>query len=258
MQLTSPKNPLLQAIRRAATDGHPTQDGLLVAEGPHLIAEAERSPWRIERIFATARARNRDADLLARIDAEVVEVSARALASVASTETSQELLALLHPKNWTWDDLLTAPALVIALDRIQDPGNAGAIVRSAEAFGATGIVFLQGSVRISNGKFLRATAGSIFRLPYLEAITAAEFLARIQQRGLALYALAQHAPTRLADADMRAACALAIGSEGHGLAPGLLAHARPISIPAIQVESLNAAVACSIALFEAHRLRNFA
>lgn len=253
MQLTSPKNPALQAIRRAAADGRPTEDGLVVAEGPHLIDEALRSSWQIQQIFATADARDRHSDLLARIDAEIVEVAPRAFASIASTETSQELLGLLRPKTWTWTDLLTPPALVVALDAIQDPGNAGTIVRSAEAFGATGVVLLSGSARIANGKLLRAAAGSIFRAPFLEAVSATDFLAHV--RHLTLYALAQHAPTRLSDIDLRLPCTLAVGSEGHGLSRELLAHSQPISIPAIQVESLNAAVACSIALFEAHRQR---
>jgi TrmH family RNA methyltransferase len=255
MQLTSPKNPRLQAIRRAAGDGRPTEDGLIVAEGPHLIAEVLRSPWQIEQLFATAHARGRHADLLARIDAETVEVSPRAFSAIASTEHSQELLALLRPKSWIWADLLTPPALVVTLDAIQDPGNAGAIVRSAEAFGATGVVFLPGCVRVSNGKFLRATAGSIFRVPYLEVVPPADFLAHIRQTPLTLFGLMQHIASSLSDADLRPPCALAVGSEGHGLSPDLLAHALPISIPANQVESLNAAVACSIALFEARRQR---
>jgi RNA methyltransferase, TrmH family len=256
MQLTSSKNPLLQAIRRAGAHGRPTEDGLLVAEGPHLIAEAARSAWRIEQIFTTAQARGGNADLLAGIDAEIVEVSPRAFASMSTTEASQEALALLRPKTWTWADLLTpAPALVMALDHIQDPGNGGALVRSAEAFGATGVVFLDGSVRISNGKFLRATAGSVFRVPYLEGIAVDDFLAELRASGAALYALAPRAATSLWEADLRIPCALAVGSEGHGLSPELLAQAHPISLPAIQVESLNAAVAGSIALFEARRQR---
>ena len=258
MHLSSPKNPKLQLIRRAACDGRPTADGLIVAEGPHLIAEALGSPWRIEQVFATARARDDHADLLARIDAEIVEISPRAFSSIASTETSQELLALLRPKTFTWPDLLAPSALLVVLDAIQDPGNAGAIVRSAEAFAATGLVLLPGCARVSNGKFLRAAAGSIFRLPYLESIALADLLARLAETGLALYALTPHAPTSLTAADLRLPCALAVGSEGQGLSPELLAHARPLSIPAIQVESLNAAVACSIALFEARRQRSSA
>lgn len=256
MQLTSTRNPVLQAIRRAAAGGRPTEDGLIVAEGPHLLEEALGGEWQIEQVFATARARARHSQLLSKVDAETVEVSERAFASTAATDSTQEVLALVRPCNWSWKDLLGARALVVVLDGIQDPGNAGTIVRSAEAFGASGVVFLKGCVRVANGKLLRAAAGSMFRVPFLEAIGVQEFLDQARVNGVGLYALKTHAPTTLDDADLRTRCALAVGSEGAGMSPELLAGAQAVSIPTVKVESLNAATACSIALFEAHRQRN--
>jgi TrmH family RNA methyltransferase len=145
--------------------------------------------------------------------------------------------------------------LVVVLDGVQDPGNAGTIVRSAEAFGAGGIVLLEGSVRVANGKFLRAAAGSIFRLPFLEAVERVEFIKRARSLGLTLYALAARGETSLQEADLRIPCALVVGGEGSGVSPELLAAGTVLSIPARKVESLNAAVAASIALFEAARQR---
>src|SRR5436190_22437804 len=104
MPLTSTKNPLLQTIRRAAGAGRPNEDGLIVAEGPHLVEEALRGEWQIEQVFATERARARYSQLLVRVKAEIVEVSEHAFASTAATETTQELLALLRPRNWSWRD----------------------------------------------------------------------------------------------------------------------------------------------------------
>src|SRR4051794_16915068 len=132
MQLTSTKNPVLQAIHRAAAAGRPTEDGLIVAEGPHLVEEALHGQWQIEQIYATERARARYSQLLLGANTEIVEVSERAFASTAATETTQEVLALLRPRDWSWKDLLGPYALLVALDGIQDPGNAGTIVRSAE------------------------------------------------------------------------------------------------------------------------------
>jgi TrmH family RNA methyltransferase len=256
MQLTSTKNPLLQSIRRAVAAGRPTENGLIVAEGPHLVEEAVRSEWRIVQVFATSIARNRHAELLSQIDAELIEVSARAFASLAATESTQELLALLEPRRWSWEDLAAGHALIVVLDGIQDPGNAGAIVRSAEAFGATGAVLLEHCARVANPKFLRATAGSIFRLPFLEGL-AVEALTTLRQHSkLQMYALSAGAPLPVTEADFRSSCLLAVGSEGHGVSPELLSQARAISISTSKVESLNAAVACSIALFEAQRQRN--
>lgn len=266
MPLTSPKNPLLQKIRRAASAGRPTEDGLIVAEGPHLLAEVLESEWRIEQLFATPTSRDRYADLVSAADAELIEVSERAFASIAGTETTQEVLALVRPKICSWHDLTTRNrikndlagpnSLIVALDALQDPGNAGTIVRSAEAFGATGMILLKGTAHVANGKFLRASAGSIFRLPYLEGWSVQDLLIHAQSSGLQLFGLAQTAETDLTAADLRAPLALIVGSEGRGLSPDLANNVQQISIPTSQVESLNAAVACSIALFEAQRQRS--
>lgn len=255
MQLTSAQNPLLQSIRRAATAGRPTGEGLIVAEGPHLIEEALRSEWRIEQLLATPAARDRYAGLLSAADAGIVEVSARAFRSIAATEHSQEVLALLRPKAWSWHHLAASRPLIVVLDAIQDPGNAGTIVRSAEAFRATGVILLNGSAHVANGKFLRAAAGSIFRTPFLEAWQPADLLAHARAAGIKLYALSQSAANDLSEADFRPPCALIIGSEGRGLTPELAKNVLQISIHTAKVESLNAAVACSIALFEARRQR---
>ena len=256
MQLTSTKNPVLQAIRRAAAAGRPTEDGLIVAEGPHLVEEALRSHWHIEQVFATERARIRYSQLLVRVEAEIVEISERAFASTAATETTQEVLALLRPRDWSWKDLLGPYALVVVLDGIQDPGNAGTIVRSAEAFGATGVVFLKNCVRVANGKLLRASADLSFRVPFLEVIGVEEFVEHARLDDLPLYALTKDGSETLDGADLQSRCGLTVGSEGSGMSRELLMAAQPVSIPTKKVESLNAATACSIALYEAYRRRN--
>jgi len=256
IRLTSAKNPLLQSIRRAAAAGRPTEEGLVVAEGPHLLQEALRSTWKIEQVFVTTEAQDRYADLLQELNAETIEVSARAFGSMASTGNPQEVLMLLRPRKWDWPDLTAAQSLIVVLDGIQDPGNAGAIVRSAEAFGATGVVFLDGCVRVANGKFLRATAGSIFRVPYLEGIILDDFLRSPHTSRLTLFALSARSQTSVTEADLRNSCAIAVGSEGQGISPRLLSGAQPVSIPILKIESLNAAIACSIALFEARRQRS--
>ena len=255
-QLTSTRNPVLQAIRRAAAGGRSTEDGLIVAEGPHLLEEALRGEWQVVQIFATARSRARYSQLLLRPQAEVVEVSERAMASASATESTQEVLALLRPRIWQWRDLVGPRALVLALDGIQDPGNAGTIVRSAEAFGASGVVFLKSCVRVANGKLLRAAAGSMFRLPFLEGIDLAEFLDETRLAGIRPYALTMGGSATLDDADLRSRCALVVGSEGAGISRELLMATQPVSIPTAKVESLNAAIACSIALFEVFRQRS--
>jgi TrmH family RNA methyltransferase len=257
MQLTSAKNPLLQSIRRAVKTGRPTEAGLLVIEGPNLVAESVRgrSQWRLEQVLTTAAGRERYAALLSNVRAEIIEVAARAFPSISGTSTSQEILALLRPRLWSWEEVIGEAGVVVVLDGIQDPGNAGAIVRSAEAFDAAGVVFLEGCARVANGKFLRATAGSIFRIPFLEGIGRRELADEMMRRKLRLYALAADGEVPVTEAGFRKPCALAVGSEGAGVSNEVLAIAQTVVVPSVKVESLNAAVACSIALFEAARQR---
>lgn len=250
MQITGKNNAQLKEVRRAIASGRPTEDGLVVAEGPHLLAEAVDSHWTVERVLVHPSARGRFASLLD--GRSIVEIEERLLESIAATETTQGVLTLLRPKEWLWSDLAHDAGLTVILDGIQDPGNAGTIVRSAEAFGATGVIFLRGSVHAANGKFLRATAGSIFRLPFLTNVTVPEILGW----GLRLYALDSRATMPLSAADLKPACGLITGSEGSGVSPDLLRAAEAIRISTRQVESLNAGVACSIALYEAQRQRS--
>jgi RNA methyltransferase, TrmH family len=256
MQISSARNPLLQKVRRAASSGRPAEDGSIAIEGPHLLAEALQSSWRLGQVFTTPAGRNRHQKLLAGFSGEIIEVPARTFASFSSTQTSQEILTLVTPRVSTWQEVIHSPGIVVVLDGVQDPGNAGTIVRSAEAFGSSGIVFLGGCVQLANGKFLRATAGSIFRLPFLAAVTPNEFLAQMAGRRK-LYALAAKGETVLTAVDLRQSCALIVGNEGSGVSPELLAASVSLRIPTRRVESLNAAMACSVALFEAARQRTF-
>lgn len=255
MPLTSTKNPRLQEIRRAAATGRPTDDGFIPIEGPHLLGEALRSSWDVVEVFATAEAGGRHDELLRRVKAPVTELSRRAMESLASTDTTQEIIALVQPRRWAWNDLLIAKPILVALDGIQDPGNAGTMVRSAEAFGASGVVFLKNSVRSSNGKFIRATAGSIFRVPFLEGWTTADFLRHTKEARLPLLALTPKGRIGLHEAALPNGGVLIVGSEGTGVSPELLPAAQGIRIPTQAVESLNAAAACSIALYVIHQGR---
>ncbi len=210
----------------------------------------------MEEIFCTAEAPIRFSDLIARTPAPMIELAARAFESLATTESTQGILALLRRREWSFEELIAGRALTVILDAIQDPGNAGTIARSAEAFGATGIILTQGCARVSNGKVLRAAAGSLFRIPYLEAVTRSKVVELVECAGLPVYALAGESKRSLTSCDLRGNCALLIGNEGAGLSEELLTLGEMVRIPTVTVESLNAGVACSIALFEAARQRN--
>ncbi len=256
MPISSPKNSLLQEIRKAAAMGRPTDGNLVVAEGPHLLQEAMRGAWKIAQVLVAESYQDRHRELLRRSGADVIEVSERAFAASAATQNHQGLLTLLHPARWSWPDLTRSCALLLVFDGIQDPGNAGTLIRSAEAFGATGVVFLSGSVHVANGKLLRAAAGSAFRVPILEDMSSGDLLMRTTECNITLYALSASARQTVFEAVLTRPSALILGSEGAGVSSSLEKATQALRIPVNSVESLNVGIAGSIALFEAARQRN--
>ncbi len=253
VQLSSVHNPLVQSIRQAVRRSRPLEDGSFVAEGPHLVEELLRSRWTIEKLLFTPESFPAWQDRARQADVECIIIPTRTFASVAATETSQGILALVQPRISEWPEFHGHPSLVVVLDGIQDPGNAGTILRSAEAFGASGVVFLENSVHIFNGKLMRASAGSLFRLPVRELVKLDEMIAEARRQRWQLLALVPSAPVVLSRSHFSGHRALVVGSEGSGIRSELLRAAVPVAIQTSQVESLNAAVACSIALYEASR-----
>jgi TrmH family RNA methyltransferase len=257
--IRSEKNPLLKEVRRAAARGWFTSEGLAIAEGFHLLEEAVRSRCEITAVIAAepvqtrVEAHLRETRRLPQI--RVVAVSEALFRRLASTETPQGVIALVRPRVWTLDQLIPALALVVVLDQVQDPGNAGAIVRAAEAFGATGAVFLKGSVNPYHPKCLRASAGSIFRLPVVTALEEEPLAAALEAKGVRLYAALPRADTLVSEANLKESCAVVIGSEGRGVSRALERRAAGVRIPTSRVESLNAAVAAGVLLYEAQRQR---
>lgn len=254
--LTSSKNPLLKNVRRAIARGGLTDDGFAVAESFHLLEEALRSECAVSAILAAESIKAAVANHVRGLNAPRVFTLPDALfQEIASTDSPQGVLALVKPPSWTLDQVLRGQALVAVLDGVQEPGNAGAIVRAAEAFGASGAVFLKGTVNPFNPKAMRASAGSIFRLPLVAALDEALLLAALEQKRIRLFAALPADGPAAAEVDLAQKCALAIGSEGRGVGAELARKAAPIRIPTTGVESLNAAVAAGILLYEARNQR---
>jgi TrmH family RNA methyltransferase len=252
--ITSPANPLLRDLRRAVSRGELTSDGLWVAEGFHLLEEARRSRCETPLVLAAESAREAAGGMTG---ARFVVLPDQLFQSIAATETSQGVMALVRPPEWRMEQLFAGNSLVVAIDGLQDPGNAGAVVRAAEAFGATGVMFLKGSASPFHPKTLRASAGSLFRVPFVAALDDALAVAALRQAGVDVYAAMPHTGAeRLAgDTDFTKPCALVIGNEGRGVSAELRAIAQPVAIPTAGVESLNAAVAAAVLLYETRRQR---
>jgi len=242
-------HPLLKSIRKAVQRGARTDDGFAVAEGFHLLEEARRAKTPIGAILATPRAAERvgDSPLLHLVEESVFH-------QISSVENSQGVISLIQIEERPVADCFEGMALVIALDGIQDPGNAGAMIRSAEAFGATGAVFLKGTVSPWNPKTLRASAGSLLRVPFAVMEWEA-FLGEARGRGIGLYAASPRAEKRVDEVRFDEPAVLLIGNEGNGVPPDHARLATPVRIPTSNVESLNAALAAGILLYEARRQR---
>lgn len=251
-------NSLIKELRQAFSRGELTDSGECAIEGFRVIEEAIRSGLRFRALFVSESGQARAARVLPQIGShvETVLVPDKLFTSAVPTDTPQGIAALVHLKTYSLDDLLesasSAPLLVVA--GLQDPGNLGTILRSAEAFGAAGVILGEGTVNVYNSKVVRASAGSVFRLPVVKTELKAA-ITQMRKRGVRLIATSSHKGTLLPEADMKGPIAVFIGNEGAGVDKKLLSEMDELlMIPhSPRVESLNAGIAASIILYEAAR-----
>jgi TrmH family RNA methyltransferase len=253
-------NQRLKELRQAFRRAELTAQGECAIEGIKLIEEALRSGRQFETVFFSESARALADKLLPRLNArtETLVLPGALFNSIVPSDAPQGVAALLVLPTFSSGQMLDrssdGPLLVAA--GLQDPGNLGTILRSAEAFGAAGIFLTEGTVSVYNSKVLRGSAGSIFRLPFLP-IASAELIPLLRARGIRLLATSSHQGTPLKKIAWTLPFAIFIGNEGAGLARELVRQMdETLVIPqAAQVESLNAGVAASIVLYEAARDR---
>jgi TrmH family RNA methyltransferase len=253
----SKQNARVKELRSALLRPGRGDEAVVALEGIHLLDEALRSGIEIETVFVALGYEHLLQELGISESADVLALPPEVLASAVTTESPQPIAALAHTRSWTWPDLLSDSApLIVVLSGIQVPGNLGTILRSAEAFGAAGAVCLPGTVSPWNPKAMRASAGSVFRLPLLSA-SAAYCFERLREAGIRTLAAMPQDAEPLGEVNLRQPVAFVIGAEGSGLAPEIAAMCdASITIPCPgPVESLNAAVAASILLYEASRQR---
>jgi TrmH family RNA methyltransferase len=255
----SKQNVRLKDLRRALA--HPGREahGLAGIEGPNLLQEALRAGLRVSCVFVAQEAEHLLGGLNLPAKTEVLLVPRELLDSVLATETPQPVAALVEPPKWTWEEVFAVHAkapLIVVLAGLQDPGNLGTILRSAEAFGAQAVISLPGTVSAWNPKAVRASAGSVFRLPLLPA-SAKECFARLRAAGVRIFSTAVEGAKAADRVDLAGAVALVIGNEGNGVPKDVAAEADgAVTIPCPgKVESLNAAVAASVLLYAASRQR---
>ncbi len=269
--IASSSNSLLKVFRRALKEGI-TREGWLALEGATLVEEALRSG---ELSPAAGVLRSRCSircvllaeghapgfsSLLARLspEVEVAQASDRAFQSVAQTVTPQGIAALVEIQRPELSALLRAAGVILVVAcGVQDPGNLGTILRTAEAFGAHGLLALKSTVNVLNPKVVRASAGSVFRLPVYSGLDGDSVFQQLRQARIRMVAADARSRTSIANCNLRGSAAILIGNEAAGLNEEWARWADerlriPLEPP---VDSLNAAVSAAIFLYEAARQR---
>lgn len=253
-------NALVKELRQAFSRDELTSSGECAIEGFRVIEEAVRSGLRMRAVFFSQSAEPRAHKLLPQIatQVEALLLPDKLFASAVPSQTPQGVAALVHVKSFAADEVIqsSSPGPVLVIAGVQDPGNLGTIIRSAEAFGAKGILLGEGTVTPYNSKVVRASAGSVFRVPIAKT-SMESTIELLRSNSFRLLATSSHKGTALPEAALSGATAVFIGNEGAGLDKKLLAQMDElIMIPhSAKVESLNAGVAASIVLYEAARQR---
>jgi TrmH family RNA methyltransferase len=251
-------NPRLKELRMAFRRGELTAAGECAIEGIKLVEEALRSGQRVTGIFFSESAQNLADKLLPQVSTRVepMLLPDSLFRSLVPSDSPQGVAALVRMRRWSLEQLLERSefGVFVVAAGIQDPGNFGTILRSAEAFGTAGVFITEGNVSPYNSKVLRGSAGSIFRQPFVQ-MASAELIPILRARGMQLLATSSHKGTPLPGVSWQLPAAIFIGNEGVGLSRDLMHQmVGTIAIPhAAQVESLNAGVAASIVLYEASK-----
>lgn len=226
-----------------------------LVEGANLVDAAARRGL-VREMFVSEAAEQRYTALLTSIDAAVHPVTERAAKALSDTVTPAGLVAVCELPGLGLSDVLNnRPRLIAVGVEIGEPGNAGTMIRIADAMGAAAVVFAGHSVDPYNGKCLRASAGSIFSVPVVVAPDAEGVVATLQAAGLQVLATTVDGDVRLDDADLAAPTAWLFGAESHGLPAELADRADTrVAIPmAGGAQSLNVAAAAAICLYQSSR-----
>ena len=235
--------------------------GAYLIEGPNLVREALQQGVRIKFIFTGAGALSQQKELediltlAENSDSAICVLSEDCFEKIATTGNSQGIAAMAEKPRWQPEDLFYDGSDVLVLDRIQDPGNLGTLLRTGEAAGFAGALLVKGGADPFGPKAVRASAGCVFRFPLLlceSACDAMELLAKQRKKVWT----AHMSGTPCYDADLAENTALVVGNEGNGADPIFLKETETVTVPmAGRTESLNAGMAAGILMYESMRQR---
>ncbi len=267
-ELTSVRSPRVQAVRRLTKRAFRSRERRFLAEGPQAVREALRTPGGAVEVYATGDAAGRHGDLVLAADAAGIEVqlvSGEVMAAMCQTVTPQGVVAVCPFLDVSLDDVLAGmPRLVAVLADTRDPGNAGTVVRTADAAGADAVVLAGASVDAYNGKCVRASAGSIFHIPLTMDVTVAATIEALRAAGLRVVAADGDGDDDLDRASdegrLAGPTAWVFGNEAWGLPEATRALADDVLRVPIhgRAESLNLATAAAVCLYASARAQRTA
>ncbi|MHB8652749.1 MAG: TrmH family RNA methyltransferase [Terriglobia bacterium] len=262
-EITSTANPLLKIFRHALAEGV-TREGWLAVEGPRALEEglAAAPNVIVQSVLAGETAAQKFRALLDRLprETEITLVADGLFARVAATPSPQGIAALVELRPQSLDVILSRrDVLLLIACGLQDPGNLGTMMRSAQALGATALLTLMETVSPFNPKAMRSSAGAIFHLPVFPGLPAATLFDQLRAAGVCIVATDRESPQALHQADLKGPLAFLIGKEASGLPEEITRHADlRLSVPIRSgMDSVNAATAAGIFLYEAARQRGF-
>ncbi len=234
--------------------------GLYLIEGPNLVKEFMDFGGRPRFIFLEAGAGDEARDTALKADklSAVYELSEEAFNKLTFDRSPQGIIAVAEKNSLTVEEFLnrTDDKNLLILDRLQDPGNVGTLIRSAEALGFGGIIFIKGCADPYQTKCVRAAAGSLLRMPMLFLNSGGDVIHLLKNTGRKMYAACMEGNISIADADLKSNAAVIIGNEGGGVSEELKSAADRLFIPMDgNTESLNAAIAGTIIMYESKRQR---
>ena len=260
--ITSNQNSIVKEVRCLRHKKDREEKGLFFIEGVRFVEEALKEKVDIDKILISdkleqIRGGKEILSLINTAGKDVYLLSDKLFRELSDTENPQGILATIKYKKLKLDEILNKGNFYIILDSLQDPGNMGTIMRTADAAGASGVIISKGCVDLYNPKVLRSTMGAIFHIPICFTDNLIETIAQLKTRGIRIYAAHLKGEANYFEVDMRKDVAIIIGNEANGISEEVAAYSDMlIKIPMPgRAESLNASVAASILMYEVVRQR---
>lgn len=249
LEIESKNNNLFKEIKKLKEKKHRIKSNKYLIEGLRFVEEAIKSKVSIDSIIFTESFKEKNPDLFLKINENIklIQMNEALLKQLCSTENPQGIVGVINMQNKE----LKSGELVVLVDKVQDPGNMGTIIRTAHAAGAAGIVMTKGTVDIYNDKTLRSTMGSVFYIPIVED-DSLDFVKSLKKEGYKLVVSSLQGKNNFFEENLQGKVMIAVGNEGNGVSDEVYDIADiKVKIPMPgEAESLNVAVATSIMIYE--------